>query len=108
LRVNKGLFAARIVVGMRIRAGVAIAPRHFARACPRHTGSNKITEYRKMLLAWKTQGIITIAGLHSRLPADTPDSIRRDIAIIQKELPLDIAWLRRPPEALEKGRSPGP
>jgi hypothetical protein len=43
-----------------------------------------------MLLAWKTQGIITIAGLHSRFPADTPDSIRRDIAIIQKELPLDI------------------
>jgi radical SAM superfamily enzyme YgiQ (UPF0313 family) len=51
---------------------------------------NKITEYRKMLLAWKTQGIITIAGYILGFPADTPDSIRRDIAIIQKELPLDI------------------
>jgi radical SAM superfamily enzyme YgiQ (UPF0313 family) len=51
---------------------------------------NKITEYRKMLLAWKEQGIITIAGYILGFPADTPDSIRRDIAIIQKELPLDI------------------
>jgi hypothetical protein len=43
-----------------------------------------------MLLAWKEQGIITIAGYILGFPADTPDSIRRDIAIIQKELPLDI------------------
>jgi hypothetical protein len=51
---------------------------------------NKITEYRKMLLAWKTQGIMTLAGYILGFPADTPESIRRDIAIIQKELPLDI------------------
>ena len=51
---------------------------------------NKITEYRKMLLAWKAEGIITLAGYILGFPADTPDSIRRDIAIIQKELPLDI------------------
>jgi hypothetical protein len=51
---------------------------------------NKITEYRKMLLAWKAQGIITLAGYILGFPADTPDSIRRDIAIIQKELPLDV------------------
>ncbi|HEY2526366.1 MAG TPA: radical SAM protein [Xanthobacteraceae bacterium] len=51
---------------------------------------NKITEYRKMLLAWKTQGIITLAGYILGFPADTPATIRRDIAIIQKELPLDI------------------
>jgi radical SAM superfamily enzyme YgiQ (UPF0313 family) len=51
---------------------------------------NKITEYRKMLLAWKAQGIITLAGYILGFPADTPDSIRRDIAIIQRELPLDI------------------
>jgi radical SAM superfamily enzyme len=51
---------------------------------------NKITEYRKMLLAWKAQGIITLAGYILGLPADTPDSIRRDIAIIQRELPLDV------------------
>ena len=51
---------------------------------------NKITEYRKMLLAWKAQGIITLAGYILGFPADTPASIRRDIAIIQEELPLDI------------------
>ncbi len=51
---------------------------------------NKITEYRKMLLAWKAEGIITLAGYILGFPADTPDSIRRDITIIQKELPLDI------------------
>ena len=50
---------------------------------------NKITEYRRMLLAWKAQGIITLAGYILGFPADTPDTIRRDIAIIQKELPLD-------------------
>jgi hypothetical protein len=43
-----------------------------------------------MLLAWKAQGIITLAGYILGFPADTPDSIRRDIAIMQKELPLDI------------------
>ena len=51
---------------------------------------NKITEYRKMLLAWKLQGIMTLAGYILGFPGDTPETIRRDIAIIQKELPLDI------------------
>ena len=51
---------------------------------------NKITEYRKMLLAWKAHGIITLAGYILGFPSDTPESIRRDIAIIQEELPLDI------------------
>ncbi|OCJ03731.1 radical SAM protein [Rhizobium sp. AC44/96] len=51
---------------------------------------NKITEYRKMLLAWKAQGIMTLAGYILGFPSDTPESIRRDIAIIQHELPLDV------------------
>ncbi len=51
---------------------------------------NKIVEYRDMLLAWKAQGIITIAGYILGFPGDTPESIRRDIEIIQRELPLDI------------------
>ena len=50
---------------------------------------NKITEYRKMLLAWKAQGIITFAGYILGFSSDTPATIRRDIAIIKKELPLD-------------------
>lgn len=51
---------------------------------------NKITEYRRMLLDWKHQGIITYAGYILGFPNDTPESIRRDIGIIQRELPLDI------------------
>ena len=51
---------------------------------------NKITEYRRMLLAWKEAGVITYAGYILGFPADTPESIRQDIEIIKKELPLDI------------------
>jgi hypothetical protein len=51
---------------------------------------NKITEYREMLLAWKHAGIVTYAGYILGFPEDTPESIAEDIAIIQRELPLDI------------------
>jgi hypothetical protein len=51
---------------------------------------NKITEYRKLLLAWKAVGAVTYAGYILGFPNDTPESIRRDIAIIQRELPIDI------------------
>jgi hypothetical protein len=51
---------------------------------------NKITEYRKMLLAWKQAGVITYAGYILGFPNDTADSIRRDLEIIKKELPLDV------------------
>jgi len=51
---------------------------------------NKITEYRKMQLAWKAEGIFTYAGYILGFPGDTPDSIRRDVSIIQRELPLDM------------------
>jgi radical SAM superfamily enzyme YgiQ (UPF0313 family) len=51
---------------------------------------NKITEYRKMLLAWKDQGIMTLAGYILGFPGDTPESIRKDIEILKRELPLDI------------------
>ncbi|HVS31753.1 MAG TPA: radical SAM protein, partial [Thermoanaerobaculia bacterium] len=51
---------------------------------------NKITEYRKMLLAWKHAGVITYAGYILGFPDDTVDSIRRDIEIIKKELPVDL------------------
>ena len=51
---------------------------------------NKITEYRKMLLAWKEQGILTIAGYILGFPADTAETIKRDIEIIKEELPIDL------------------
>ncbi len=51
---------------------------------------NKITEYRKMLLAWKQAGVFTCCGYILGFPSDTPESITRDIKIIQKELPVDL------------------
>jgi radical SAM superfamily enzyme YgiQ (UPF0313 family) len=51
---------------------------------------NKITEYRKMLLAWKAAGIWTYAGYILGFPSDTYESIQQDIEIIKRELPLDI------------------
>ena len=41
---------------------------------------NKITEYRKLLLAWKSIGAVTYAGYILGFPNDTPETIRRDIA----------------------------
>ncbi|GAC1340346.1 MAG: hypothetical protein NVSMB18_10190 [Acetobacteraceae bacterium] len=51
---------------------------------------NRITEYRVMFQAWKNAGIVTYAGYIMGLPGDTPESIQRDIEIVQKELPVDI------------------
>jgi radical SAM superfamily enzyme YgiQ (UPF0313 family) len=51
---------------------------------------NRITEYRKMLLAWRNAGVITYCGYILGFPTDTPESIERDIRIIQRELPIDM------------------
>jgi len=51
---------------------------------------NNITEYRRMLQAWHAVDAVTIAGYILGFPNDTPESIRRDIRIIQRELPVDI------------------
>jgi radical SAM superfamily enzyme YgiQ (UPF0313 family) len=51
---------------------------------------NRITEYRTMFQAWKQAGIVTYAGFIMGLPGDTPQTIKRDIEIIQKELPVDL------------------
>lgn len=50
---------------------------------------NKLTEYRRMLLAWKSVGIMTFAGYILGFPHDTPQSIARDLDIIKEELPVD-------------------
>ena len=51
---------------------------------------NKITEYRTMLLAWKKARAITYVGYILGFPADTPESIVRDIKVVQRELPIDV------------------
>ena len=51
---------------------------------------NKISEYRKMLQAWKDHGCTTMAGYILGFPQDTPESIAQDIEIIKRELPIDM------------------
>lgn len=51
---------------------------------------NKVAEYRKMLLEWKKAGAIIFAGYILGFPEDTPESVIRDIKIIQRELPIDL------------------
>lgn len=51
---------------------------------------NKITEYRKMLLAWKKAKVLTYCGYILGFPNDTRESIIHDIGVIQKELPVDL------------------
>jgi hypothetical protein len=51
---------------------------------------NKITEYRKLLLAWKRFGVVIYADYILGFPNDTPESIRQDVEIIKRELPVDM------------------
>ena len=51
---------------------------------------NKITDYRQMLQAWRDKGAFTFAGYILGFPGDTRESIRRDIEIIKRELPVDV------------------
>jgi Radical SAM superfamily len=82
VRKSKRAGVTRVFIGLE-----NINPDNLAAANKRQ---NKITEYRRMLLAWKREGIMTLAGYILGFPADTPESIRRDISIIKKELPLDL------------------
>ncbi len=51
---------------------------------------NKITEYRKMLQAWKDARVMTYCGYILGFPHDTPETIERDIEILKNELPVDL------------------
>jgi Radical SAM superfamily len=53
-------------------------------------GQNRITEYRAMLQAWRKARVLTYAGYIVGFPSDTPESIARDIGVIQRELPIDM------------------
>ena len=51
---------------------------------------NKIWEYRKLLHAWKKQGVMTYVGYILGFPPDTPATIARDIEILKEELPVEL------------------
>jgi hypothetical protein len=72
----------RVFIGME-----SISPENLAAA---KKFQNRISEYRVMLQAWRNHGVITHAGYILGFPADTPETIRRDIRTLQRELPVDI------------------
>ncbi len=51
---------------------------------------NRVHEYREMFLAWRERQVITYAGYILGFPGDTPERIARDIAAVQRELPVDL------------------
>jgi len=51
---------------------------------------NKITEYRKLMQAWRNVGVMTCAGYILGFPGDTPEQILNDIEVIKRELPVDL------------------
>ncbi len=51
---------------------------------------NHVEQYRTMLQMWRDKKVVTVAGYILGFPADTPESIARDIATIQRELPIDM------------------
>jgi radical SAM superfamily enzyme YgiQ (UPF0313 family) len=51
---------------------------------------NKIAEYRKMLLDWKRAHVTVFAGYILGFPGETPETIRHDIEVIRRELPIDL------------------
>lgn len=53
-------------------------------------GQNKLIGHRRMFQAWREKSMVTCAGYILGFPSDAPESIERDIRIIQKELPVDI------------------
>jgi Radical SAM superfamily len=73
---------SRVFIGME-----SVNPENLA-AAKKH--QNHVSQYRAMLQAWRAHGVITVAGYILGFPADTPDSIERDIRTIQRELPIDV------------------
>jgi radical SAM superfamily enzyme YgiQ (UPF0313 family) len=73
---------SRVFIGLE-----SVSPENLA-AARKH--QNHVEHYRTMLLAWRAHRIMTVAGYILGFPADTPESIERDIRTIQRELPIDV------------------
>ena len=72
----------RVFIGLE-----TIAPDNLAAAKKKQ---NLITEYRTMLQAWKSEGVLIMCGYILGFPHDTPERIRHDIEVIKRELPIDM------------------
>jgi hypothetical protein len=73
---------SRVFLGME-----SVNPENLAAA---RKVQNHVSEYRTMLQAWREREVLTYAGYILGFPADTPESIERDIKTIQREIPIDI------------------
>jgi hypothetical protein len=51
---------------------------------------NRVHEYRQLFLEWRKHKVITYAGYILGFPNDTPERVARDIATVQRELPVDL------------------
>jgi len=51
---------------------------------------NRVHEYRQLFLDWRRHKVITYAGYIIGFPNDTPERVARDIATVQRELPVDL------------------
>jgi radical SAM superfamily enzyme YgiQ (UPF0313 family) len=71
----------RIFIGLE-----AINPDNLAAA---NKKQNKITDYRQMLLVWRKHRVFIDGGYIIGFPGDTPETIRRDVEILKRELPMD-------------------
>ena len=73
----------RVFIGIE-----SVNPENLAATDKRH---NRIAEYRTMLQQWRAHGVTTFAGYIIGFPADTYESIMRDVEYLKRELPLDFA-----------------
>ncbi|GAB6039677.1 B12-binding domain-containing radical SAM protein [Endothiovibrio diazotrophicus] len=53
---------------------------------------NAVKRYQRFFLEWKRHGVVTMAGYIIGFPNDTPQSVRRDLKLIQDELAVDILY----------------
>lgn len=57
-----------------------------------HKNHNAVETYQQFCLAWKRKGVIVLAGYILGFPGDTPETIRKDLATIKNELPVDLLY----------------
>jgi hypothetical protein len=53
---------------------------------------NRIDEFREMMLDWKRHPVVIIGAYIIGFPNDTPESIRRDVEFLKRELPIDLVY----------------
>jgi radical SAM superfamily enzyme YgiQ (UPF0313 family) len=56
-----------------------------------HKGQNKVAHYAELIAAWHTAGVLTHVGYIIGFPHDTPESVRQDLRLLQRDVQPDIA-----------------